>query len=89
MMHKRLSNSSQLASYRRKFNRQLEPVKVMLVNRKHDLEYDRWLMLVHKTRSSIVNHPDQYIIMDELPVSVAQSLVARIFDESVQQVGGH
>jgi hypothetical protein len=81
-MQTTLNDPSLLAFYRRTFNRQLEPIKVMLVNRKHD----RWLALIDKTRTSIFNHPDQYVLIDELPINVAQSMLARIFDEFVEQV---
>jgi hypothetical protein len=85
-MQTTLNDPSQLAFYRRTFNRQLEPIKVMLVNRKHDLDHDHWLALIHKTRASIFNHPDQYVVIDELPINIAQSVVTRIFDEFISQV---
>jgi hypothetical protein len=85
-MQTTLNDPSLLAFYRRTFNRQLEPIKVMLVNRKHDLDHDRWLALIDKTRTSIFNHPDQYVLIDELPINVAQSMLSRIFDEFVEQV---
>ncbi len=85
-MQTTLNDPSQLAFYRRTFNRQLEPIKVMLVNRKHDLDYNLWLALIHKTRTSIHNHPDQYVVIDELPINIAQSVVTRIFDEFILQI---
>lgn len=85
-MQTTLNDPSQFAFYRRTFNRQLEPIKVMLVNRKQDLDHDRWLALIDKTRTSLFNHPDQYVVIDELPMDLAQLMVSRIFDEFVTQV---
>lgn len=85
-MQTSLNDLSQLAFYRRTFNRQLEPVKVMIVNRKHELDHDRWMALINKTRASMYNHPDQYVVFDKLPFDVAQLMICRIFDEFVAQV---
>jgi hypothetical protein len=85
-MQTTLTDPSQLAFYRRTFNRQLEPIKVMLVQRKHDLDHDHWLVLINKTRTSVYNHPDQYVLVDDLPVTLVQSMLVKIFDEFVAQV---
>lgn len=85
-MQTSVSDPSQLAFYRRTFNRQLEPIKVMLVNRRHDLDYHHWLALIDRTRTSILNHPEQYVLINELAITEVRSMITRIFDEFVTQV---
>lgn len=62
--------------YRIRFNRTLEPVKVMLVNRKNKLLHTQWLDFVELTRSSIISHPEEYLGR-ELP---SQRTIGRVVD---------
>jgi hypothetical protein len=67
--------------YRRRFNIALEPIKVMLVNKKRTLSLVRWLSFVNSTKHSVLSHPDQYL-GDELPErEVLEPIVGTIFSE--------
>jgi len=61
-----MSMTKDLRQYKTKLNRRLEPIKVMLVNRRTILPTDEWLHFVQKTKASIMVHPDQYL-GEELP----------------------
>lgn len=52
---------SENIAYKAKFNRALEPIKVMLVNRRGNLTKEQWLKFVDKTMISVIHHPDQYL----------------------------
>ena len=63
-------------AYRIRFNRTLEPVKVMLVNRKNKLPHTQWLDFVELTRSSIISRPEEYLGR-ELP---SREILSRVVD---------
>ncbi len=60
--------TSEIKTHKLKFNRTLEPFKVMLVNRKLNLSSHDWLQLVNRTKEGILSQPDQYL-GKELPDS--------------------
>jgi hypothetical protein len=64
------------AYYRRKFNTALEPLKVMLVNKKRTLTLASWMAYVNKTKASIIESPVEYL-GDKLP---PKELTDRIVD---------
>lgn len=67
--------------YRRRFNIALEPIKVMLVNKKRTLTLVRWLGFVNRTKLSVLSYPDQYL-GDGLPErDVMEPIVSAIFSE--------
>jgi hypothetical protein len=67
--------------YRRRFNIALEPIKVMLVNKKRTLTLVKWLGFVNRTKSSVLTYPDQYL-GEELPSKdVMEPIVSTIFSE--------
>ncbi len=71
-----------------RFNRALEPFKVMLVNRRAELSSQDWFHLVNRTKEGILNQPDQYL-GKELPDAETLSIaVDKIFSDflKVQKV---
>jgi hypothetical protein len=76
------------ASLKRKINNQLNPIKVMLMNRKQNMSKEDWLNLVTNTRRSILDHPSQYIYKDwdeNLPIEI---VIDQIFDEFLKDQAG-
>jgi hypothetical protein len=64
------------AFYRRKFNTALEPIKVMLVNKKRTLTLATWMAFVNKTKASVLERPVEYL-GDNLP---EKELTSQIVD---------
>lgn len=71
----------QTIHYRRRFNIALEPIKVMLVNKKRTLTLVRWLGFVHRTKQSVMTNPDQYLGDQLPPKDVMEPIVSSIFSE--------
>lgn len=78
-------HSHEIASFKRKFNNQLEPIKVMLIHRKIGLTREEWVNFVSVTRQSIIDHPDQYLDCDLPDKSTFEFLVEKIFEEFVNR----
>lgn len=76
---------SERKTYKRKFNNALEPLKVMLANRRLTLPTREWLRLVKRTHSGVLEHPDQYL-GESLPDTVVLGeLVGEIFEDFLHQ----
>ncbi len=79
--------TTEIKTHRLRFNRALEPFKVMLMNRKGDLTLEDWLHLVNRTKHGVLTEPDQYL-GKELPDKEAiQKVVERIFFEFLKEQG--
>jgi hypothetical protein len=80
--------TSELKTHTLRFNRALEPFKVMLVNRRAELSSQDWFHLVNRTKEGILNQPDQYL-GKELPDAETLSIaIDKIFSDflKVQKV---
>ena len=62
-----------------KSNKALEPIKVMLANRREKLNRQEWLKFVEHTKTSIINHPDQYLT-HQLPAETFIAIIEKIFE---------
>lgn len=69
--------------FRAKFNRLLEPIKVMLVNRKKNLSPEDWNDFVQQTKLSVIGHPDQYLGAEIPRQALLVSIVNKIFEEFI------
>jgi hypothetical protein len=70
--------------YRRKFNNALQPLKVMLVDRKRRLSLATWISFVNQIRDRVLVNPDQYL-GDPLPPAAKMSqIVNDIFRDFVK-----
>lgn len=67
--------------YRARFNRTLEPLKVMLVNRKNKLPRRQWIDFVESTRSSVLSHPEEYLGRDLPSHEILDRVVGGIFED--------
>jgi len=77
--------TNEITLFKTKFNRSLEPIKVMLVSRKDVLNEKDWDAFVKKTEGSIMRNPEQYLGR-ELPESeVLRAIVKEIFTEFVKR----
>jgi hypothetical protein len=71
----------EIITYKKQFNVTLEPIKVMLLDRKYTLEHTEWVALVERTESSILRNPDQYL-GKELPEQESLNIIVKnIFEE--------
>jgi hypothetical protein len=76
----------QIKIHKSKFNKALEPIKVMLSHKQNILEKEKWVVLVERTRTSIINQPEQYLGADLARKKVlAITLVNTIFEEFIKE----
>ncbi len=47
--------------YKSQFNRKLSPIKLVLMKKKEQLDFEDWLRFVEKTKESILNNPTEYL----------------------------
>lgn len=47
--------------YKRKYDRQLRHVKLILMTSKTQIPMEEWIRLVYATKKSVINHPEQYL----------------------------
>lgn len=72
--------------HKAKFIRALEPIKAMLSHKQNFLGKEKWTILVERTRTSIINQPEQYLGPDLGRKKVmAITLVNIIFEEFVKE----
>jgi hypothetical protein len=77
----------QVRAVKRKFNHALEPIKVMLVNRKPLLQAHEWVQFVQHTRERVMMHPHEYL-GEALPEqAMIDHVVGMIFDEFLSYEG--
>ena len=73
------------AYYRRKFNTALEPIKVMLVNKKRTLTLATWMAFVNKTRSSVLERPNEYLGENLPPRELTNQIVDSLFSDFLRR----
>ena len=70
--------------YRRRFNNALEPIKVMLVDKKKKLTLQSWLSFVNQTRDRVLVSPNQYLGDQLPPAELMAQVVNDIFRDFVK-----
>lgn len=70
--------------YRRKFNNALEPIKVMLVDKKRKLTLATWISFVNQTRDRVLVSPHQYLGEALPPAELMTKIVNDIFRDFVK-----
>lgn len=73
------------AYYRRKFNTALEPIKVMLVNKKRTLTLATWLAFVNRTKSSVLSAPTEYLGENLPPKELTDQIVDSLFSDFLRR----
>lgn len=73
------------AYYRRKFNTALEPIKVMLVNKKRTLTLATWMAFVNKTRGSVLSSPTEYLGDNLPPQEMTNEIVDSLFNDFLKR----
>jgi hypothetical protein len=63
-----------------KSNKALEPIKVMLASRKEKLNRQEWLKFVEHTKTSIIDHPDQYLSHQFPSSETFVTIIDKIFE---------
>ncbi|SHG51223.1 hypothetical protein SAMN04488109_0599 [Chryseolinea serpens] len=75
----------ELKTVRRKLNNALEPVKVMMMHQKRKMVREEWLSFVERTKTSVVNHPYEYINNELGSENDLVPLVTKIFDDFLSE----
>jgi hypothetical protein len=70
-------------SYKRRFNNALQPIKVMLVHQQAAMTKSEWLMLVERTRNSVIEKPREYLSVDAPDQELLEQIVDQIFADFI------
>jgi hypothetical protein len=73
------------AYYRRKFNTALEPLKVMLVNKKRTLTLQSWMAYVNKTKTSVLSSPVEYLGNQLPPKEMTDQIIDSLFSDFLRR----
>jgi hypothetical protein len=73
------------AYYRRKFNTALEPIKVMLVNKKRTQTLATWVAYVNKTRTRVLESPMEYLGAKLPSVEMTNDIVNSLFSDFLKR----
>ncbi len=81
----RANMDRETAFYRRKFNTALEPIKVMLVNKKRTLTLATWMAFVNKTKTSVLESPTEYLGENLPEKELTNQIVDSLFSDFLRR----
>jgi len=64
-----------------RINKALEPIKIMLLNKRATMTHHAWHEFVAQTRQSILHSPEQYLESESLTTDLLSTLVETSFNE--------
>jgi hypothetical protein len=67
--------------YKRRFRNSLEPIMVMFIKRKSEMTTDEWRAFIHRTRSSVLNKPQEFLGHDLPDLLTTRIIVNDLFAE--------
>ena len=73
-----------LKTCKRKFDKQLRHIKVILAQKRHQLTVKEWLTLVYETRSSILKSPEDFLCGTLPPPKLLSAAIERVFSDFVE-----
>jgi len=69
-----------IKTLKRRFDRDLRHIKIILTHARHDLSVKEWLSLVQETKESILNYPEDYFCTELPPRSLLAEAIEKVFD---------
>ena len=66
--------------YKRKFDRELRHIKLILANKRHELNINEWLDLVQETKQSIINSPNEFFCMELPSETIFHAALEKVFE---------
>lgn len=66
-------------TYKRRFDRELKHIKLILTRERLRLPVDEWLDLVENTRQSILDRPQDYVCGELPPASTLTTVIEQVF----------
>ena len=73
-------SEAKIKSYKKKFDRDLKHVKIILTNERKCLPHKEWLCLVDEIKKSILSCPHDFFCYELPPDSVMTDAIGRVFD---------
>lgn len=73
--------------YKGRFRRALQPVFVMLIDRKSKMDYDEWQNYVSYTLTRVLENPLEFLGEDMPSPSLTSDIVKEIFSEFMKEKG--
>ena len=66
-------------TYKRRFDRELKHIKLILTRERLRLPVDEWLTLVEDTRQSILDRPEDYLGTELPPPAILATAIEQVF----------
>lgn len=69
-----------IKTLKRKYDRELKHIKVILTNKRLQLPLSEWKLLVLQTKESIVGFPEDFFCCDLPPAPVFRAAIEKVFE---------
>ena len=67
-------------TYKRRFDRELRHLKVILAHERHRIPTEEWRRLVRATKASIIESPEEFFCTELPPQLVFLAVIEKVFD---------
>ena len=68
-----------IKTYKKKFDRDLRHIKIVLANERHRMQVKEWLRLVRESKESVLNHPEDFFCMELPPAPLYCAAIEKVF----------
>lgn len=62
------------------FDRELRHIKLILANKRQDLDIKEWLQLVHDTKESVIESPEEFLCTELPPRAILVAAIEKVFE---------
>jgi hypothetical protein len=73
-----------LKTYKRKLDRELRHIKLILAHRRHDLPPGEWRRLVQEAKESILNAPQDFLCIEIPPAKIFPEAIEKVFEGFIE-----
>lgn len=70
---------SSIKTYKKRFDRDLKHIKIILSQKRREIAVSDWLGLVQETKESILKHPEEYFCSDVPSTSIYFEVIDQVF----------
>jgi hypothetical protein len=66
---------------KRRFKNSLEPIMVMLLDRRNQMDHTAWSQFIERTMNNILKNPNEFVVDDFSNNQMTQEVVKEIFND--------
>lgn len=68
-----------IKTYKKKFDRDLRHIKIILAHERHNMPVKEWLRLVHETKESILDFPEDFFCKELPGMPLYRAAIEKVF----------